>query len=207
MNNRKCSVTPSRQSLNNVTVTLEPISIDEGSVLHRVKAKETFNLLKPEDSTTYEVKYTPILKQKDRLQFRVKITNKSKRVLRPSDSVLTFNVDGESTSVSGDEYESFLNMMVAPGSSKEVIINGPKLSELSEAKGLLAIDIFELKIGDKLGNYGWFLSYNKEDGTINTVQRTDRGYMFNADVYKMHGKLVKLTDAIPAKAKFSELGY
>lgn len=181
-----------RQTKNKVSVTLEPISIEQGEILHRIELEPMFTLLTVNGRENYKATYTPVIRQDDRLQFTLKVANASSRVLRPSGAVLTFNVDGKSTSVKQGNYEQLVNVMIVPNNSEEITVQGPKLSELKKDKGILAIDIYEVKVGDHLSSYSWVLEYEKLPTTIETIVKTDKITATPSEATKINGNLVKL---------------
>lgn len=183
-----------RQTQNEVSLTLEPVSIEEGDIYHRVSVKSLFTLISTGGQKDYEVTYNPVVSQDERLNFTLKVSNSSSRVLRPSGAVLTFRVDGSSTSVKGENYQELLNMMIVPNSNSEITVSGPKLSELKKDKGVMAIDLYEVKVGDNLSNYSWVLEYEKKDATINTTVKVEKVTMTPYNAQKLNGKLVKLED-------------
>ncbi|MCG6201063.1 hypothetical protein [Psychromonas antarctica] len=181
-----------RQTKNKVSITLEPVVIEEGDIYHRVSVKPLFTLLTVDGQKNYEVTYSPVVSQDERLRFNLKVSNSSSRVLRPSGAVLTFGVDGSSTSVRSDNYQELLNMMIVPNSNTEIVVAGPKLSELKKDKGVMAIDLYEVKVGDKLSNYSWILEYEKKGATLNTIIKKEKITVTNDEARSLHGKLVVL---------------
>lgn len=181
-----------RQTKNKVSVTLEPVSVEDAEIFHKVSLKPALTLVKVNGKSNYQATYNPVVDQDDRLRFTLKVANASSRVLRPSGSVLTFNIDGKSTSVSQDEYAELVNVMIVPNNSQEIVIQGPKLSELKKDKGVLAIDLYEVKIGNKLSNYNWILQYEKTAKTIDTVIKTEKLSMTPKEAFNYDGKIIQL---------------
>jgi hypothetical protein len=155
--------------------------------------KEVPTILQVSGKSYYEINYIPVVSVDDRIKFRVKISNNSNRVLRPSSAVVSFNVDGAQTSVSEENYTDFLNALITPNATKEIEIYGPNLNKLKESKGTIAIDIYELNIGGKLANFSWILQYDKINRTINSFSQTEKKYLTPFEAQSLNGKLVKLT--------------
>lgn len=181
-----------RQTQNQVSMTLEPVSIEDADIYHRISVKPLFTLISTNGQKDYELTYNPVISQDERLKFTLKVSNSSSRVLRPSGAVLTFRVDGSSTSVKSDNYQELLNMMIVPNSNSEITVAGPKLSELKKSKGVMAIDLYEVKVGDNLSNYSWILEYEKKEGVINTTVKAEKVSMTPYDAQNINGKTVKI---------------
>ena len=185
--------TAAKQKQHGVSIMLEPISLGDGQVSHRADVKALPTLIKMAGDSRFEVTYVPEMDQDDRLRFRLKVQNGSKRVLRPSGALITFNVDGKSKSVSGDEHVDFLEMLLPPNASKEVVIAGPKMSELGGPSGLIAIDIYELQVGGELANYSWLINYKKSSNEVASFTEVKTQYLLPEEAALINGKYFDLS--------------
>jgi len=152
----------------------EGVSIVAQPVTHKVqithvskryrKRKGFLDGLLSVDKFDHEVVSRPVANIYPKVvKFRLKISNHSKRVLRPNDAVVIFDIDGETISLSNKNYKNFLNALITPGKSKEVIISGPEIQALEKAKkGVLRFAIYELKTGNKLSNFEWYYNFKVE---------------------------------------------
>ncbi|MEC4090925.1 hypothetical protein [Pseudoalteromonas rubra] len=180
------------QKQNEVSLTLEPVSVEEPEVKHRITATQEATFLTLNGQMNYSVLYEPFIQKDDRIKFTLKIANNHDRVIRPSNSVVTFKVDNQSSSVSSENYQDFINSLITPNSSKEIVISGPRLSEIKGETGTIAIDIYELKVGEQYSNYSWVIDYKKIKSQVSTTRVVEPSYMTPQQAYSINGKAITI---------------
>ncbi len=168
-NVKPAAETNQMQTLGGVTVSVEalPYSVERSTKkTERIvpTASRTLDLYETEEKPSCTV--TP-----DRINFKVRIKNGQNRILKLNDVALIFLVDGTQVSIADKQTEWLEGQMLVPGSEREYIVYGPKISQLKE-KAVVGFSLFDMPTKyDKAGNveskenYHWYFIHQMEQVT------------------------------------------
>ncbi|WP_038247693.1 hypothetical protein [Ghiorsea bivora] len=178
------------QTKSKVTVRIEPIN--EWSYhwvytnLYTQKPDEIkLFTLKIEDGKKDYIKESKpnLFYDNENVRFKITISNQSDKVIRPSGSVLTIDADGKNLPVQKSQMLDYINAIIVPNSSKEMIISPFTIKALtSKNHGTIRFGLYELKVGDKLETFEWYYNFKKVFHTIkgqSTIHTEERLYPFN----------------------------
>lgn len=123
-------------SVSPATYRAQPVS--------RREYRRTLALLVVDGQYPAQMRTTPGLTVAPRdVRFKVTISNPLPHVLRLSDTLVQFQVDGQNVDVPRSSYEGFLSGFIPPRGQKEFEIGGPDLSTVPAGKtiGLFLYDV------------------------------------------------------------------
>lgn len=178
------------QTKSKVTVRIEPINewsyhwIYTNFYTQKPDATKLFTLRIEDGKKDYVKKSKPyLLYDNENVRFKITISNQSDKVLRPSGSVLTIDADGKNLPVQKSQMLDYINAIIVPNSSKEMIISPFTIKALtSKNHGTIRFGLYELKVGDKLETFEWYYNFKKVFHTIkglSTIHTEERLYPFN----------------------------
>jgi uncharacterized glyoxalase superfamily protein PhnB len=181
-----------RQSKNKISITIETVS-NELEKWYRYDLQEV-----PVAYTVSSHRYPYIQKKvpfyqhdSDRVKLRAKIQNNSDRVLHLKNAIVSFDIDGNNTSVAGDFYSNLSNALITPNSNKEVVFYGPKISDITDKTGTIKLGIYEVTVGNKYANYEWHISYKTITVTKSSEITASEITLTHYEAEKMQNKTVK----------------
>lgn len=192
--------TPMIQREGGLTLALSGIT-DTPKIAYRLRYTPRLTLLVVNGQQSYEEWYEPVAAtESNRLRFKLRISNNSKRVIRPKNAILVIEVDGDQQVLDENQAEEFLNLLVTPGSSREVTLYGPSLNRLPLEGGLIRLAIYELGAGDNLHNFEWMFKLSISPRTERARTAMQVVSMTKWEMRERQGRIVG-KDALPAMTK------
>ena len=122
-----------RQKKHGVSISVEAINVVP-ELWMEISLEEQPTFIVTNGQLQYIERRIPYYKDSFPLAFRIKISNNSKRVFRPKNAILTFNVDGDSASVNPKHYKSLSKAIIVPNSSASFTVYGPNSKNLQKKK-------------------------------------------------------------------------
>lgn len=168
---------------------------------YRVRYEQRLALIEYNGRRSYDEHYQPVaVPPSDRLRLALRVTNHGNRVARPKNAIVTIYLDGHTHVLDTAAAQEFLNLLVVPGSARDVILLGPPLVQLPASGGTLRIAIYELAVGDELHNFEWLftLDHTPWQATARTATRVVE--LLPHEARAREGRLVT-ADALPAQTE------
>lgn len=191
------------QKKSNVTVRIEPINDYsfhweyEHTYIQKPDEIKLFSLRIEDGKKDYIHKAIPsLIRDNPFVRFKITISNQSDKVIRPAGSVLTIDIDGKNVPINTANISDYLNAIIVPNSSKEMIISPFYMAALVHKSGTIRIGLYELKVGDKLETFEWYYSFKTVMKKIKgepTIISEERKYPFNVRAYGQKTKGPKAT--------------
>lgn len=168
-------------------------------VAYRVRYEQRLALIEYNGRRSYDEHYQPVaVPPSDRLRLALRVTNHGNRVVRPKNAIVTIDLDGHTHVLDTAAAHEFLNLLVVPGSARDVILLGPPLKQLPASGGTLRVAIYELAVGDEVHNFEWLFTLDHTPWQADARTGTRVVELLPQEARARQGRLVA-ADTLPAR--------